>query len=256
MNGKVQGAQSFARTMALLQRIADSESPPGLTELLGDGELTRPTLYRMLASLETEGLVRRTEDRRYRLGTRLVSLAHRALAQHDIRTAAHEALMTLRDATGETVHLAVRSDDQMVYIDKIESRETVRMASGIGTRVAFHSSSVGRAFLCALPVAESDAVLGQLELTRFTPRTPTSQARVRTLLTQGRKLGYCMESEENEAGIVCFGAAIVDAGNRPVAAVSVSVPMFRKAEDDKRYWQPLVRCCAQISSASGWIGTT
>ena len=96
-----------------------------------------------MASLEAEELVVKTHKGGYKLGIRLVGLARRALEDIDIRSLARLELESLRDRTGETVHLAIRSGDEMVYIDKIESLKVVRMASSIGARVALHSTSVG-----------------------------------------------------------------------------------------------------------------
>ena len=77
----VQGAQSFARSIAVLQLIADAGQPPSRADLVRQSGLTRPTLYRIIASLEAEGLIEATGENRYHLGGRLVSLARAALEQ-------------------------------------------------------------------------------------------------------------------------------------------------------------------------------
>ncbi len=253
VDGKVQGAQSFARSMTVLQLIADATVSPGIADLMADSGLTRPTLYRILGSLEAEGLIRQTASKKFFLGPRLISLAHRALAQNDIRSIAQEELVALRDATGETAHLAVRDQQEMVYIDKIESQQLVRMASGIGTRVPFHSSSVGRAYLAAMPETEAQDLIERLQLNPVTKRTPTKRRRLQKLIEQARSRGYSHDDQENETGIVCFGAPILDAEAQPVAAVSVSVPSFRLDENHERYWKPLIACCGNISMACGHL---
>lgn len=249
--GPVQGAQSFSRSMAVLQCVADDPNGPSVAELARRLELTRPTLYRILASLEAEGLIRQGRDRRYVLGSRLIGLAHRALAQQDIRALARGRLEALRDETGETVHLAVRMLDEMVYIDKVESPELVRMASTVGTRVPFHTSSVGKAFLAALPAAEAEALIGRLELAAVTDRSVTDRDALHARIETARRLGYSADEEENETGIVCFGSAIRDAAGLPVASVSVSVPNFRLKADRGVYWRPLLDRCAAISRQLG-----
>ncbi len=252
MAGKtVQGAQSFSRGMAVLQAIADSDRPPGVGDLVRSVALSRPTLYRILAALEVEGLVRQMAGRRYLLGTRLIGLAHRALAQHDIRSHARDAMTALRDSTGETVHLAVRDREEMVYIDKIESLEVVRMASTVGTRVPFHTSSVGKAYLAALPLEEAEALIDRLTLTPVTERSVGDRRTLRDAVERARKRGYSADEEENETGIVCFGAAIRDASQCPVASVSVSVPTFRLRDEAELYWRPLVEQCAAVSRRLG-----
>lgn len=256
MSTSVQGAQSFARTMSVLQQIADAPEPPTRAKLMTASGLTRPTLYRIIASLEAEGLIAPDRDKRYRLGGRLVHLARRALAQNDVRQIAEPALARLRDETGETVHLAIRSGSELVYIDKMESRQVVRMSSTIGTRVPFHSSGVGKAFLSALAPVEAEALVGDLTLEKITPFTATSRSALLKTVGQAREAGFVRDDQENEVGIVCFGAAISEAPNRPVASVSVSVPLFRLREDTAHYSTPLVRAVREISAQLGYVDAT
>ena len=249
----IKGAKSFSRSIKVLQLIADQGQPPSLGDLLESSKLTRPTLYRVLSALEAEGLILRNGNKRYKLGSRLVSLAHRALAQTDIRDAARGALEQLRDTLGETVHLAIRNRDELVYIDKIESLELVRMSSSIGTRVPFHSSAVGKAFLTALDSTQAHALIDSLPMSPMTEHSSTSKESLKSYLKQVKSQGYSFESEENEKGIVCFGAAILNANRQPEASVSVSVPKFRLKKDHTHYTAALMAACEAISRQLGWI---
>ncbi|KIC09276.1 hypothetical protein RA19_16365 [Leisingera sp. ANG-M1] len=251
MAKQVQGTQSFARSIGLLQHIADRREPPGLQDLLAECGFTRPTLYRLLAGLEAEELITRTADRKYKPGLRLISLARRALGQSDIRDLARPHLEKLRDVTGETVHLAVRSGGGLVYIDKIESRETVRMNSTIGTPVPLHSSGVGKAYLAALPQQECAELLEGIELIPVTPFTTTDPRALASQIELCRKRGFIFDDQENEVGIVCFGAAIMNESGQPAAAVSVSVPLFRLREDRNSYAAPLLECVKDVSARIG-----
>ncbi|MGO1121173.1 IclR family transcriptional regulator [Rhodovibrionaceae bacterium A322] len=249
---KIQGTQSFARSIALLQLIADSDPAPRLQDLLAASGLSRPTLYRLLAALEAERLVVQGKDKGYRPGPRLVHLARKALDVSDVRAAARPGLEALRDETGETVHLALRSGGELVYIDKIESQAAVRMASVIGTRVPFHSSGVGKAYLAALAPAEAESLMAQLDLQPITPFTTTDLSRLRHQVESCRHKGFIFDDQENETGIVCYGAALLDEGGRPAATVSVSVPLFRHQEDPDHYAAPLMKHCGAISRLLGY----
>lgn len=256
MSKSIQGAQSFARNMSVLQQIADSNTPPSRAELMQICGLTRPTLYRIIASLEAEGMIAVTNNNCYILGGRLVSLARQALAQSDIREISQSSLRHLRDTTGETVHLAIRNDDDLVYIDKFESREVVRMASTIGTRIAFCSSGVGKAFLSALPVSEAENLIDKMPIKKLTSFTTIDHQAVKNIVSEARTAGFVFDNQENETGIVCFGAAICEGTNRPVASVSVSVPLFRLYEDVSRYSAPLLAAVAEISEKLGFVRPT
>ena len=255
MSISVQCAQSFGRSIRVLQLIADAGEAPNRADLVKQSGLTRPTLYRIVASLEAEGLIEVTGENRYRVGTRLVSLARTALEQNDVRKVAEPYLTQLRDATGETVHLAIRTRDELVYIDKIESQEAVRMASTVGTRVPFHSTAVGKAFLSAMSVSGADDLISRIDLPSLTQFTTTDREALRAIVRQANRNGYVRDDQENEIGIVCFGAAILQAKDHPVASISISVPLFR-LDYALGYTAPLIGAVTEISKRLGYIGAT
>lgn len=218
-----------------------------MADLCVRAALPRPTVYRIVAALRAEGFLSSAE--RFTLGPRLISLAAQSWEKFDLRTAASEQLARLRDATGETVHLAVPSGTEMVYIDKLESRQTVRMTSRIGTRVSLHASAVGKAYLARLSAEEQRKFLKQIDYVSFTPHTLVRQKDLDADLQATFKRGYAIDSEETEAEIHCFGAAICDRAGRPVGSISVSVPKFRFDKSASREYPKLVRECADSVSA-------
>jgi len=246
---KASGTAAFSKFMAVLQLIADAAEPPTIARLTTQSGYPRPTVYRIVGALMAEGLV--VESARggcYALGPRLMSLASRSWERSDLRIAAAEALQTLRDATQETVHLAVRSGAEMVYVEKLESPHAVRMASRIGTRVTLYSSSVGKAYLSTLPRADRDALLHGLTFERFTQNTIVERGALDAELDACQTRGYAEDREENEAQIFCYGSAIVGANGATLGCVSVSIPLFRKsATPMETYIAPLQDACRGIA---------
>ncbi|MDC0093107.1 IclR family transcriptional regulator [Alphaproteobacteria bacterium] len=250
---QIKGTQSFSRSMDVLQIISDQAMPIVFNDILKKSELTRPTLYRILSSLEEESLIHKTNSKYYKLGTRLISLAHNALAQIDIRQIAYTALSELRDETGETVHLAVRNKDMMVYVEKFESKEIVRMTSIVGTVIPFYSSSVGKAYLAGIDKNKLKEILKKINLLPQTTQTKNNLDKIYKDIELTNKNGYSFDNEENENGIICFGASIKDDTSFPVASVSVSIPTFRLKKDRTIYWKPLLSKCYQISKLLGYV---
>ncbi len=178
-----------------------------------------------------------------------MTLASRSWERSDLRVAAIDALQTLRDATRETVHLAVRSGSEMVYIEKLESPHAVRMASRIGTRVTLYSSSVGKAWLASLDAPARDLLLKDLTLQRFTPNTIVERDALLAELDTTRARGYAEDREENEAQIFCYGCAIVAPDGSPVACISISIPLFRKSATPlETYVAPLKAACRAVAA--------
>jgi DNA-binding IclR family transcriptional regulator len=166
--------------------------------------------------------------------------------------AAVDALMTLRNITSETVHLAVPNETGMVFIEKLESPHAVRMASRIGTRVSMTSSAVGKAYLASLDPAACDAILAQVRFQRYTDHTMMDLVTLRKDLMLTREQGYAEDREENEVAIFCYGAAIRGADGSTVGCVSISMPTFRHdAGDHARYTEPLVAACRKIGDQLG-----
>src|SRR5690606_39507684 len=171
----------------------------------------KPTLYRIVDALLAEGLIINKGGQLFGLGPRLISLASQALESSDLRKVCREQLMTLRDQTSETVHLAVPVNGAMTYIDKIESPQAVRMNSRLGSQVTFYSSSVGKAYLAALPdEAQRRKLIDGITFQKFTDNTLPSVQALYQELQDIEQQGFSEDRQENERDIFCYGCAIVD----------------------------------------------
>lgn len=249
---QVAGTASFSKFMHVLQLVADwpeANEGPNVVALVRASGYPRPTVHRIVAALLAERLLVESPPHGLALGPRLIQLASRSWGRSELRVVAAEELKRLRDATGETVHLAIPNGNSMVYIEKLESPSAVRMASRIGTSVTLHSTAVGKAYLAALPTAALEPLLKGLTLRPFTVHTLTERAALRKELELTRERGYSMDREENEAGIFCFGAAIRGHRGAPVAAISVSTLLFRQRENpEQAYVAPLLDACGAITA--------
>jgi DNA-binding IclR family transcriptional regulator len=247
---QVAGTASFSKFMHVLQLVADSSEPLNVGALMRASGYPRPTVHRIVAALLAERLlVENTRSASLALGPRLIQLASRSWGRSELRLAAVDELKRLRDVTGETVHLAVPNGTSMVYIEKLESPSAVRMASRIGTSVSLHSTAVGKAYMAALDAATLNPLLENLPMPRYTPSTVVELADLQAQLRVTRERGWSVDSEENEAGIFCFGAAILGSHGVPVAAISVSTLMFRQKDNpEQAYVAPLLEACRAISA--------
>jgi DNA-binding IclR family transcriptional regulator len=228
---EVPGTAAFSRFMRVLQAVSDSPAPPSTANLAALTGLPRPTVYRIVAALQVEGLlVEAGGTGKLMLGPRLISLAARSWDRSDLRIAAQMPLMRLRDQLDETIHLAVRSGAEMIYIDKLESNRTVRMMSRIGTRVPLHSSSVGKAWLAAIVPHEMHAIVERLPLEKRTRYTLTDREALLREIETTRRRGFSTDIQENEEDICCYGKSIVDRLGQIAGCISVSMPRYRFEE--------------------------
>lgn len=248
---QVQGTASFGKFMVVLQAIADAPGKLDIARLAKLLPYPRGTLYRIVTALLAEGLIAESLDNgTYQLGHRLIHLASKSWETSDLRSVARMHIEALRNATEETVHLAVPSGDGMVYIDKLESPRTVGMMSRIGMRVEMHSTSVGKAYLAALPAEQCRALIERLTMQPRTRNTITDADSLNADIQKTRARGYSYDNEENESDIRCFGGAILDRSGRPVGAVSLSIPLYRYDEARAGIFIEKVRDTVQAISAS------
>jgi len=217
VNG-AQRVQSVARAADLLKALGAHGGPATVFDLADRCGLNRSTAWRILATLEDEGLVERDPATgRYEIGYALVALG--AAAGHDpLIRRAHPALRALAEACLETASLAVPRGMQLVYVDQVQAPH-VMAADWLGRATPLHATSTGKALLAWLSEDDIGAALpGRLE--RFTDTTITTRPVLRTELAQVRARGYAISRGELEPALWGVSAPVLD-GGRPVAVVSV-----------------------------------
>lgn len=251
------GSRSLEKGLAALEALADSPRPLTASELAQALKLTRPTIYRVLASLAQHGYITHDRERGvYKLSFKLLDLGHRLLRATDLLGAARPALQDLMRSCRETVHLAVPEDGRMVYLDKLEGTGPFCMYSRIGASVPMHCSSLGKAVLAFLPTPAVKAIVAAHGLPRRTPRTIVSPGALERELARVRRRGYAIDDVETEDDVRCVGAPIFDFRGGPVAALSVSAPTSRMPMARVHAVGPVVCQSARaVSQAMGWNPT-
>ena len=218
---------SVERAFDLLDRIA-AAGPAGITlgRLAGEVRTAKSTTHRYVATLIELGAVRRDPAGRLHLGLKLIELAGAMVGDDDLRSVADPVLEELAATTGETVHLGLPSDADLVYIAKVESPQSVRLVSRIGARVPMYCSAMGKAVMATL---DEEALRAQLQRPREarTRHTIVDERALREELERVRARGFAIDDEENEAGVRCIGAVVPDSRGEALGAISVSAPAGR-----------------------------
>lgn len=232
---------TLGKLMRLVDLVATAREPLRFSDILAQSGEPRGTVHRQLSHLLEEGLLETGADGCYRPGLRLLTLASEAWSRNDFRTVAAPHLQALHAATGETVHLGVLRGQDVVYLDKVESRQSVRMHSEVGRASPLHCTGIGKAALSILPPEHAADLITTLPLKAFTATTLTSVKALEAELASIRRLGHAFDREEHEAGIRCVAAPIAGGQGGFAAGVSVTGPAYRVAEEQLLTWAPLVR---------------
>jgi DNA-binding IclR family transcriptional regulator len=251
-----QGSTSTSVTKAFSVLDALAHKPNGgasLSEISALVGMSRSTTHRYLTTLEKLGAVERDAGDRFRLGPHLIELAGAFLAGADLRTESMALLQELANRTQETIHLAVPSGSEIVYIGKVDSPQAIQMYSHIGARLPMHSTALGKSILPFVDADQIEMVIAA-GLSARTPRTITSPSGLREELARVREQGFAIDDEENELGVRCVGAPIFDYRQTAIGAVSVSGPTSRMTRERAAKLGPVVReVAAGISRRMGAV---
>jgi len=212
----------------------------GLSELARRAGLPKATVHRLAGQLVEHGFLERV-DESYRLAVRLFELGQQVPRSRVLRDAALPFLEDLYVASRETVHLAAPDGRHVLYLEKLLGHSSGRTPSRVAGRMPLHSTATGKAILAHLPPAEVEAYL-ERPLERVTPRTVVVADVLRAELEQVRRTGWSVEREETVVGYASVAAAVLGAGERPIAALSVTGPQQRL---DPERFGPAVRTAAR-----------
>jgi IclR family acetate operon transcriptional repressor len=246
---------TVVKAMSIVEILAaKAEVGVGLSELSALIGMPKSSTHRYMATLQSVGLAERNGVDRFRLGTRVIELAGSFLANSDLRSESQATLDELADMTGETIHLAVPSGTGVVYIAKIESKHTLGMSSHIGARLPMHCTALGKAILAFSAPERLQAVLAERPEAR-TAHTITSPEALRAELVTVRSQGFALDNEENEVGICCVGAPIIDYTGNAIAAISISGPRERMNREHAIQLGPLLwESTQRVSRRRGFSG--
>lgn len=232
---------TLGKAVDVLEAVAAEETPPRFTDLLGRLDQPRGTLHRQISNLIEENLLSVRSDHSYELGPKLLKLAARAWSGNQFRAIAEPHLRAIGDATAETIHLGVLNDVEVIYLDKVEGRQAVRMYSQIGNASPVYCTGVGKAALSALPDDELDTRLSRIAFKTFTGSTLSSANALRSEIDEIRRSGVAYDREEHEPGIHCVAAPVYSANRNFLAGISVTAPAYRISMEQLTAWEPLVR---------------
>ncbi|KUO76908.1 MAG: IclR family transcriptional regulator [Clostridia bacterium BRH_c25] len=224
--------QSVERTLSILEVLSDYSEGLGVTDISEKVELHKSTVYRLLSTLINKDYVTQDkETNRYKITFKLYELGNKRIEKMNILSASKLYSKKLMESVNEVVHLVVREGNKIVYIDKVEANNTIRMASSIGKRSPMYCTSVGKAILAYLPVQEVEEVWNISKVEKLTKYTITNFEDLKRELNMVKEKGYAIDNEENEMGVRCVGAPIFNRFGEIEGAISISGPAIRITDE-------------------------
>jgi len=219
------GTSLVLRTLDVLGSFDQQHRRLTLSAMAERADLPVPTALRIVRHLVQREALMRLEDGSYVVGRRLWELGLLAPVQSDLREVASPFMYDLHAATRATVHLAVRDDDAVLYLDRVSGGTSVSVVSRVGSRLPLHATGVGKVLLAHAPDELLPRLLPLRRVTAFTVNSPGLLARQ---LDRVRRDGFATTSEEMTLGACSVAVPVTSHDGQVAAALGVVVLHLRR----------------------------
>jgi IclR family transcriptional regulator, acetate operon repressor len=227
--GDDRGDRSSAvqRAFALLEMIVAENRPMSLAQMADTLDLPKPTVHRLAARLEAEGmLAREPSGKQFTIGPRLNALAVGTLTASARRAPRHAVLESVAAETGETCNLGMLDGNAVVYLDRVETHWPLRLQLSVGSHVPLHCTAMGKLFLAHMPKRTRERFYAAGPLRRYTDHTITDPAAMEQALEKIRADGFTVNDQEYMVGLVGLAVPVPDAARKTrfTAALAIHAP--------------------------------
>ncbi len=238
MNDGPSPSQSLDRAVAVLDAV--EAGAHRFTQIMQATGLPRATTHRLIGALQGHGFLARYPGLGYRLGPRLLRLANEAMRELPLRDLAHPVLERLARSTGESAQLYVRSGDERVCIDAVESANELRTIVPVGSSLPLYAGSAAKVFLAYSPDLERHA------------RKAKDRDRFERDVELARQRGWASSTDERQPGVGSVSAPVLGPYDIVLAVVSVSGPASRMGRiSARRFAAAVVDAAREIERALG-----
>ncbi|MDR2400817.1 MAG: IclR family transcriptional regulator [Deferribacteraceae bacterium] len=246
--------QQVINAIELLETLGDTEHEASVEELSNKLTLTRNTVLKLLASLETYGYVacnRYTGN--YRLGVRTFQIAQSYTNKLSLTEMAQSVQKELRDAVNESVYISVLRKERVVYLSVVESDSPVRVLPRIGNTGLAYATATGKAQIAFMEEHELELLYSE-PFEQYTKNTVANIKQLVQELAKIRKLGYAVDNEEYEQGVCCVAVPVKNFMGAVIAGLSISAPKDRMSDAriKKELLPQLIASAAKLSTKFGF----
>jgi DNA-binding IclR family transcriptional regulator len=219
--------RAVERALDVLSCFSSKTPDLSMTQISEIMNMNKSTVHRLLATLEERRYVLRDQvTGRYQPGNRLLQLAFLTLDRNSIREIAAPFMLRLKEMHRETITLSTLDDTDMVYINVLESPQSVKLAAKPGQRLPVFCTASGKVLMAYSSDDFVKKVLGR-ELPQYTPFTIRDLETTFHIMDLVRERGFAYSEQEYEEGINAVAAPILGKNNSPIASIAVAGPAYR-----------------------------
>lgn len=249
--------QTAERALALLGCFTLKEPELQAAQVATKMGWSVSTTYRYLVALESAGyLTRHTASGRFALGLKVIELAGVALSGSELRRHGQIEIERLGTRVNMNANLGILTEGDIFHLAfAVRTDEVDRMYAVIGRRTPAQCTSMGKAMLACLPSADVRQIINQYG---WRPRSPHSIQDFPTLeraLEEIRQVGFAVDRGEVHTQIWCVGAAVFDATDQVIGAISVSAPRERVEPQLVTVAREVIGHAERLALRLGYVGS-
>lgn len=245
--------QSIDRAVYVLKCFSERKKELRLSEISEQLGLNKSTVHGIVNTLKYHGLIDQDEKTlKYRLGLNLIGLGQLVIDSMDARGIGYPILEDICRELEETAHVCLLDGAEVVYVDKKECNESIKISTIIGSRSPAYFTADGKVLLASLDLEEQMNLIPET-MEKFTPNTITSRKKLLKELSKIKTMGYAIDNEEYILGLICVAAPVYDYSGKVKYGVSVTGPSVRMTEEKiSRAVEVLVKSTKKISYLLGY----
>ncbi len=218
------------RVTEVLNLLCKNPSPMRLSDISRELNMPKSTLLPILQTLVNCQSIGKDGADRYFPGFALLTLGTAARTAYGPSDFIREHLKTLVERFQETCYYGIPEGSNVLYMEKIDSPQPLRMLTEIGRRLPAYATGLGKALLMD-STKEQLAELYAAGMEPLTEKTITNPEVLYAQLQEAKRLGYTWETEESTSHIRCFAVPVRQNG-KIAGAVSIAIPVFRYRESE------------------------
>lgn len=208
MTAEFKRVPAIDRCFSILKLFSSSKRPLGISEIARELGLYKGTVFNAVHTLSSIDVLEQTADGKFRFGTALYVLGNTAGRRSELIQTIHPYLDSINQKTKLSAFLGIRTGNQAVIIDKVDTANDLKISSEVGMRLPLLAGAGGKALLSLMSEEEVDKILTQNTLKRFTPKTVVDKAIYKKEINKVRAEGVSLEAGEYIEGIVAFAVPI------------------------------------------------
>lgn len=228
--------QSIIKAFTVLDAFTSDKKEWGVRELANKTGYNKSTTYRLLSTLVSLHIVHQNENEKYSLGSKLFELGNRVSLYESLTTISNHPIRNIALDIEETVLLGVLKEDQVLYINKADSLNGLKISTSIGSHQPAYATATGKLLIAFSSTEEQNDYLASNSFASLTENTITSIPALKKEFNTIKKQGYSLDLEELELGLICIAIPVFNKKGQAIAGISASGPSSRfKMENVEKY---------------------